>query len=119
MIKQSEDPEGALQGLILRVEEAKIFGARAVAFRLERAFSRGPKFAARVYLESLDGVRLEAAPSAGIDGSGTGNRIFMYKEFLTALGSADCLVFEVDTLDSNPGVFVRALQSVGSRLRRS
>lgn len=109
-----------LSGLHLKVEEAKIFGASAVVFRLGRISSRGPQLAVKLYIEYGDGVmRLEATPSVGIDGSGTGNRIFRLKELLGVLSSADCLVFEVDDIpSSNSGVFVRAVQAIKSRFRK-
>lgn len=82
---------------MLEIIPANIVGQGAVCFGFVRT-SKTRKAKVRVYFETdtEDTGVFEGVSSSGIDGSGTGNRIFFLRELERVLPIANKLVIEVD-----------------------
>ncbi len=98
LVELAEDSQHALEGITLEIIPTNVVGKEAIAF----GFVRTPKTRrakVRVYFETDEetpDVFDEGIASVGIDGSGTGNRIFFLRDLERILPVANTLVIEVD-----------------------
>ncbi len=104
LVDLAEDSQHALEGITLEIIPTNVVGKEAIAF----GFVRTPKTRrakVRVYFETDEGdsdVFNEGIASVGIDGSGTGNRIFFLRDLERILPIANALVIEVDDEEEKP-----------------
>ena len=104
LVDLAEDSQHALEGITLEIIPTNVVGKEAIAF----GFVRTPKTRrakVRVYFDTdKEGsdVFEEGIASVGIDGSGTGNRIFFLRDLVRILPIANALVIEVDDEEEKP-----------------
>ena len=98
LVDLAEDSQHALEGITLEIIPTNVVGKEAIAFGFVRT-PKTRKAKVRVYFDTdKEGsdVFEEGIASVGIDGSGTGNRIFFLRELKSILSMANSLVIEVD-----------------------
>lgn len=104
LVDLAEDSQHALEGITLEIIPTNVVGKEAIAFGFVRT-PKTRKAKVRVYFDTdKEGsdVFEEGIASLGIDGSGTGNRIFFLRDLVRILPIANALVIEVDDEEEKP-----------------
>ena len=104
LVDLAEDSQHALEGITLEIIPTSVVGKEAIAFGFVRT-PKTRKAKVRVYFDTdKEGsdVFEEGIASVGIDGSGTGNRIFFLRDLVRILPIANALVIEVDDEEEKP-----------------
>ncbi len=104
LVDLAEDSQHALEGITLEIIPTNVVGKEAIAFGFVRT-PKTRKAKVRVYFDTdKEGsdVFEEGIASVGIDGSGTGNRIFFLRDLVRILPIANALVIEVDDEEEKP-----------------
>ena len=104
LVELAEDSQHALEGITLEIIPTNVVGKEAIAFGFVRT-PKTRKAKVRVYFDTdKEGsdVFEEGIASVGIDGSGTGNRIFFLRDLVRILPIANALVIEVDDEEEKP-----------------